>query len=238
MTPPDPPRPMPFRAFGWGIKFLLLFGGIWFAVGVLLTSIFLLIGRPFWVDTALDERGISTQAEVVAVRRTHSTVNRQPVFAIEIAFQGTAGRYSAVLPTHAYGAIRSAQTERVLSIEYDPEDPSVVRLQGGSASVFGRLALIPAPFGLIGGGLLVIAFLLALGERRSYVHGEAVQAEVIEVKGAVVKQNTRTLRRALYRYTVQGQAYEGSLQRVEPPAKGDKIWVYYDPQRPERSIAS
>ncbi len=229
---------MPFRAFGWGIKFLLLFGGIWFAVGVLLTSIFLLIGRPFWVDTALDERGISTQAQVVAVRSTHSTVNRQSVFAIEVAFQGASGRHVAVLPTHDHGAIRSAQTKRVLSIEYDPEDPSVVRLQGGSASVFGWLALIPAPFGLIGGVLLVIAFLLALGERRIYVHGEMVQAEVIEVKGAAVKQNMRTLRRALYRYSVQGQGYEGSLQRLNTPAKGDKIWVFYDRQRPERSVAS
>ena len=55
--PPPSPRPFPFRAVSAGTKFLLLFGGIWLGVGLLLTIIFTLSGGPVWNDWILDERG-------------------------------------------------------------------------------------------------------------------------------------------------------------------------------------
>jgi hypothetical protein len=56
--PPPAPRPVPSGARGWGASFLIVFGGIWAAVGLVLTVVFTLTGGPVWNDWILDRRGV------------------------------------------------------------------------------------------------------------------------------------------------------------------------------------
>jgi hypothetical protein len=43
---------------------------------------------------------------------------------------------------------------------------------------------------------------------------------------------------ARYHYQSPRGLHEGQLKRVTPPALGSVIWVLYDPERPERSVAA
>lgn len=230
---------MPAGAMSFAAKFLLLFGGIWMAVGLPLTFVFLLIGNPFWVDWRLDESSKTAEATVLSVTEGSSRSNQQRSQVIEVRFIAEDGqKHVTRVSTFDEKAIARAHAKKPVRIEYDPEDPSISRLKGGSASLFGYLALIPVPFAVVGLAVFFIGLRKALDQREIYRNGRAILATVSDVTAMAAKQNRRRVMRAHYGFTVDGKSYEGAKQTVDPPAVGESIWVLYDPSQPQRNVAA
>ena len=134
-------------------RFLLKFAGIWTAASLFATVLILLIGEPFWADWILDARGVTTEGEVLSAEALPHDPNSggNSIVAMRVRFHDRRGR-AFVVEEHTSGA----QPKR-WQVEYDPHDPSVNRLKGGSASTVGYWAFFPMSFVLMGLFLLALA---------------------------------------------------------------------------------
>ena len=145
---------------------LLKFAGIWTAASLLPTLILLLIGEPFWADWILDARGLTTDGEVLSQEAlpNDSHEGGSSIIDIRVRFHDRRGRPFILEGYNVAGSwlLQSEETKRV-QVEYDPEDPSVSRLKGGSASTIGYWALMPVPFLLV--GLVLLGFALHMARR-------------------------------------------------------------------------
>jgi hypothetical protein len=235
--PPPAPRPVPSGARGWGASFLILFGGIWAFVGLVMTMVFTLAGGPVWNDWILDSRCVRTDARPVDVQATSSRRNRSTVYQIDFRFVDLAGqdRTGSVGTTDA-ALIAAARKGSHIAVEYDPEDPTRSRLVGGSASFFGALVIMPMLFFVIGGALLVAG--LAIGRRRrtTYRDGEVAEARVVAVEATASSSNRRRLMLMRYELHAPSGTVVGEWKMLVPPEVGATIWVIYDPAQPERNL--
>ena len=151
--PPPPPRGSPPRYIGnSNPTSLLKFAGIWTAASLFATVLMLLIGEPFWADWILDARGVTTEGEVLSAKVLPHDPNSggSSIVAMRVRFHDRRGRAFILEKS----VVAGAQTKVV---EYDPHDPSVNRLKGGSASLIGYWAFFPMSFLLMGLFLLALA---------------------------------------------------------------------------------
>lgn len=230
VQPPSAPRPVPASAVGFAPFFMVLFGGIWGFIGVLLTVVFVLVGGPPWDDAILDQRGVRTVAVPVRSEVTSTRINRSWVYRVTYSTRDAAG-------VAREGVVRTVGDRTgPFEIEYDPENPSLVRPVNGSASVFGLAGLIPSAFGLLG-TLIAAAGLVFRSRRRAlYRDGTAVQARVLGSEPTGVRINRQRLHRVTFSFaSPTGEVTASSLSRAPIPA-GATVWALYDPAHPEKAL--
>lgn len=237
-TPPPPaPRPVPLGAMDWNASFLLLFGGIWAVVGLVLCTAFTVIGGPVWNDWILDRRGVRAEATALEVRPTSTRVNRRLVYEIRFRFDDGDGKaWTARTSTTSTALVGAAQAGKSFEIQYDPESPDRTRAVGESASVMGMAVLVPLGAGFVGLGLVAVGLLSALRTRRIYREGEAVQARVTEVVATSSRQNRRPVMRMSYVFQTPAGPVEGRWKTAHPSAQGATLWVLFDPADPSRNV--
>ncbi len=143
----------------------LKFGVIWTAASLLPTVILFLIGNPFWSNWILDARGLTTEGEVVSeeVLPNDPIDGGNSIVDIRVRFLDRQGRAFMLEGYNATGGWKITESEgkKRVQVEYDPKDPSVNRLKGGSASLIGYWALFPLPFLAVGLFLIGIALYMA-----------------------------------------------------------------------------
>jgi hypothetical protein len=161
-APPPPPRRIRLGGLDSTTAFLLLFGGSWASVGLMLSVVFTVAGGPFWDDLVLDGRGARVTAAPAGLRPTGSRVNGRRVLRIEYQFVDAAGApRSGSCGTTDRELIARAEQRQPLEIEYDPTRPALSRLRGEKASFFGLFVLFPFAFFVVG------AVVMASGVRRA-----------------------------------------------------------------------
>jgi len=159
--------------------FLVKFGGIWTAASLLASLVILLIGEPFWADWILDARGITTEGEVLSAKAlpNDSHGGGSSIIDIQVRFQDHRGRAFIVDKYVVSNLVAQSGRQKV---EYDPHDPSVNRLKGGSASVIGYWALMPLSFLLE--GLFLLGFGLHVARRHREVRRNGTAGAVPELE--------------------------------------------------------
>ncbi len=235
--PPPAPRPFRWRAIGASPLFLLMFGGIWLFVGTLITTVFTAAGGPVWNDIILDRRGVTAQATPLGVERTGSHVNGAYVHRISFRFTDGAGAaQTGSAGTTDWPTIARAQAGEPLAIEYDPRAPALARVTGGRASFFGWFVLFPLAFALVGAAIVRAGLRRALRVRATYVHGEAVRAQVTGVARTAMRVNGRPVMRVDYMFDALTGRVTGQGSSLAPPPIGATIWVLYDPSAPQQNV--
>jgi hypothetical protein len=237
-APPPAPRPFRLGAIDAVSVFLLLFGGIWAVVGFVVGIALSAAAGPFWNDAILDRRGLVVVATIDSVERTHTRVNGRYVNRVACTFSDAAGtRQSASVLTTSFAVI-GARPATPIAIEYDPQSPARVRVQGERASMLGALIFLPLGMGTAGSALFAIGLRRVRRLRDIYVHGQAVQATVTAVAATLMRVNGRPVMRVDYSFdTIMGPA-RGRTSMRGPPPVGAPIWILYDGSDLERSVAA
>lgn len=235
--PPPAPRAVPASVITWNARFGLLFGGIWGTLGTALPLAFLLFGGPPWYDLVLDRRGVRTDARPYALERTSTRINRKTVVRVRFELTDARGRTHRASATTTDGPLLfAAGQHQPVPVEYDPEDPTLVRFVGGSAVTFPLWAYFPALFGVAGALLFAASARSMRRTRRLYRSGVAAGAQVFAVESTYSRQNRRTVKRMRYRFQTDRGTFQGSWMTVSPAPVGAAIWVFHDAARPERNL--
>lgn len=232
--PPPAPRSAPWSAVGWNERFFVMFGAMFGGIPTFIFAIMIAsMGGP-WNDWFLDSRGVTVDAEVVSVERTSTSINDATVMEVKLRFDDEKGK-SRKTTVHT---ITAPATGSHVRIDYDPEDVSRARLTGTSASPLGAIIFMPLIFGGIGLPLFCVGLVRARRQRSIYRRGTAAQARVVDVTASSSSQNKQRVMIAHYHYQSPLGLHQGTLKAVSPPMLGSVIWVLYDPERPEQSIAA
>lgn len=217
--------------------FLLLFGGIWAAVGLFITVVFILVGGAPWDDWILDGRGQQAQAEPLGVHGTNARLNRVRVQEIEYRFvDGGGASHTARSRTVDGALVAAARAKQSVTVDYDPACPERSRLHGAKLSFFGVFLLLPLGFGVVGLGLLSLALVDMIRRRRLYVRGDVARGRVDKVRRTIMRKNRRLLYRVMYTFAGPTGEQGGSFTTVDPPSEGAALWILYDPSDPTRSL--
>ena len=229
--PPPPPREFPFSAAPFGIRFLLLFGGIWAPVGVIVTVVFSAVGGPPWADWVLDSRGVTAQASYVDARPTSARVNGRTQYELTVRAEDT----ELHVRTTDFGLVDRAKAGQPVTVTWDRQDPTLARLDGERASFFGPFILIPGFFAVSGVVLVVLALTRLTRLRAIYRDGEAAQAAVVAVESTSMRVNGRPMFRAKYEFRAGVETVSGSYLTPNPPNAGGELWVLYVPGAPSKN---
>jgi len=238
-TPPPAPRAIPSwsKISSFGSLFALLFGGIWLVTGGLIAGVFVAVGGPPWIDRALDQRGVVARAEVQSATPTSSRINGTRVVELSLAFRDREGNpQHAVTSTHDRLTIAAAEGGRAVDIEYDPDRPSLVRVVGGTASIFGWFTLMPLGFAGVGAVVFGAGVRQMRRRRRIYRDGVAATAVVTAVHATLSRVNRRPVKRVEYQFQALAGTTRGSYTTTTPPEPGSQLWVLYDPADAARSV--
>lgn len=237
-APPLAPRPFRLRAIDAVSVFLLLFGGIWAVVDVVVVIGLSVAAGPFWNDPILDRRGVAVVATLDSVQRTQTRVNGRYVNRVACTFVDAAGKTQATSVFTTSFAVLGARPATPVMIQYDPQAPARARMQGERASMLGAFIFIPFGMALVGIVLFALGLRRVSRLRDIYVHGQAVQATVTAVAGTLMRVNGQRVMRVEYTFdTVMGPA-RGRTSTRRPPPVGAPIWILYDGSDPERSVAA
>jgi len=229
------------RAIEAGTAFLLLFGGIWTLVGVIVTIAFTVAGGPAWDDLILNRRAVVVSATPVSVQPGNGQINGRPIFRIAYTFTDRQGRArSSETSTTDGPSIAAASARMPLTVEYDPEQPSRSRMQGQSASTFGLFVLLPLAVALVGGAVLLVGLQRTLQLRALYVRGIAAAATVTGVSTSMMRVNDRPVLHVDYVFdaAARSECFGGRTTMRDAPAVGDQLWILYDPNDPTRNVAA
>jgi hypothetical protein len=237
-APPPAPRPFRLRTIDAVSLFLLLFGGIWAVVGLVVAVGLSVAAGPFWNDLILDRRGVAVVATIDGVQRTYTRVNGRYVNRVACSFPDATGSTQATSLLTTSFAVIGARPGTPVLIEYDPQSPTRARMQGGSASMLGALIFIPAGMGLVGLVLFALGLRRVSRLRDIYVHGQAVQATVTAVAATLMRVNGRRVMRVDYSFDTTTGRTSGRTSTRTPPPVGAPIWVLYDGSDPKRSVAA
>ena len=237
-APPLAPRPFRVRAIDAVSVFLLLFGGIWAVVDVVVVIGLSVAAGPFWNDPILDRRGVAVVATIDTVQRTQTRVNGRYVNRVACTFVDADGKTQGTSVFTTSFAVIGARPGTPVMIEYDPQAPTRARMQGERASMLGALIFIPLGMGLSGVVLFALGLRRVSRLRDIYVHGQAVQATVTAVASTLMRVNGQRVMRVDYSFdTIMGPA-RGRTSTRRPPPVGAPIWILYDGSDPKRSVAA
>jgi hypothetical protein len=156
-------------------KGLLWAGGSMAGTGIFLVGLFILldvlITVPVWHDWRLDARGVSTQASPLSMRVAGSGSHDAGTVVshyIRVRFHDEKGaEHQAELMSADSTVLARASRKQPIAIEYDPQDPELVRVKGASASLFGNFSFIPLVEAIIG----IILFVFGVRVRRRGLRG-------------------------------------------------------------------
>jgi hypothetical protein len=237
-APPPAPRPFRLGAIDAVSVFLLLFGGIWAVVGLVVGIALSAAAGPFWNDPILDRRGVAVVATIDSVERTHTRVNDRYVNRVACTFSDAAGMRQSTSALTTNFAVIGARPATPIAIEYDPQSPTRARLQGERASMLGALIFLPLGMGMVGSVLFAIGLRRVRRLRDIYVHGQAVVATVTAVAATLMRVNGRPVMRVDYSFdTIMGPA-RGRTSMRRPPPVGAPIWILHDGSDLKRSVAA
>ena len=235
---PPAPRAYPFAATDALTQFLLLFGGIWAFVGCFMTALLTFVGGPVLGDRTLDQRGLRAIGMPIAVESTQSRVNGRKVQEIRYSFKDRTGAsHTASVGSVDEAMIARARAGEPLPIEYDPEEPELTRIHGGSASLIGLLFALPLAFGVAGLVILAFGVRRLLRRRAIYVNGEAAAATVTAVAPSLMRMNRRRVQNIDYVFGAAGAQFTGRATSLVPPEVGSQVWVIYKPDDPRQNVA-
>lgn len=229
--PPPAPRDFSLSAVSPGVRFLLLFGGLWFAIGSLVAIPFTVIGQPVWVDWQLDSRGVTRDVTPVGVEAGNMRVNKRQVYDLTVDLEG----HRTVVSTLESELIERARRGQSVRVTYDPENPGHARLEGERASVIGPFVLIPGFFVVAGAVLLAVAWSQVNRARALFKSGEAALARVLSVEATMTRINRQRVFRVNYEFRAVTQSVTGSYSTTNPPAADSELWVLYAPEDPKRN---
>lgn len=241
--PPDPPREVNGKVIDWNTGFMLMWGGGYGGIPAIILVVMTFAMGPPWHDWIIDYRGETAQAQPYAVETTGVSVNEQSMMRVRMRFKDKAGKdQTTAIGTIDRGKISQARAQQPLTIEYDPEDPSLARFQGGYASTLnesGMLFMLPLFFVIFvipGLGSFFIGIIRLFRRRRIYRSGTAVEATVVNVTSSMSTQNNQRLLLAHYEYATPQGRFQGKIKSLSPPMQGSRLWVVYDPKSPKVSI--
>ncbi len=238
-APPPAPRSFRLRVLDATTAAFMLVGAIWALVGAIAGSALLSTAGAPWTDMILDRRGVVANAHATDARAKSTRVNRQRVFEIAYSFTDSGGiaRTTSTATTNRR-LVAQARQGAPLTIDYDPQRPARSRIHGERASLVGIPGLLP--FAIAGAGLVfaAIGFRRARRVRDIYVHGQAAVATITATKATAMRINWQRVIRVNYVFSTIGGTAEGRTTSRTPPAVGAKVWILYDENDPQRSVAA
>ena len=152
-----PQRFSAFLSTGPGITTMV--GGIFAAVGIIITAVFLIAGGDPLAGQKLKDRGVATEATIIQVDHDPSTrINGiHPWLVRYYFFDNKEQRIESSYRTMDTNFVMPLQSGQTLSIIYDREDPtlSMPANEEPPGNIFGWFLLIPGAFVLLGLGLII-----------------------------------------------------------------------------------
>lgn len=132
-------------------------GAFFSVVGVLVLTVFIIVGGAPWVDWQLDgSNGYRVLAQVEQIfHQANITVNGKHPFAILYTFQAQGQTYTGKSLTFDRRIVQSARQQRQTEIVYLQTNPRLNKIVGTYYSLFGAYCFIPLAAAFIGAQLLV-----------------------------------------------------------------------------------
>lgn len=238
--PPPPTQANVQHTMATAPRVLTLVGSSIAAVSLLVTTILLLIGPPFWVDWALDAHGKTVTADVSLPEPTRSSsgfgrggTRAAKVTARFVDHQGVSRNVE--LRTHNPASVIPASQNGTATIEYHPDHPQWAREVGESASIFGYWVFLPGGIGSL--GMLIAAIGVALHRNllNAWRRRLVARGRICGV-GRTGKRRGQLVTEVNYSFAVGDRAYFGRGLTTRPVAVEDPIWVLFDPKNPLSSV--
>jgi hypothetical protein len=242
-----PPRRLPDgirRRLKRDVLLPRLFGMLWFATGVVMLVVFLILGNPI-TDYRIRHNHATAAGTVTRIARAGT---RNP-YRVEYTFTTSDG---AAHGGRSYtGKLRGLAVGSEVTVEYIPNDPSKSRIEGQRCSPIPPSTCLLGVFFLVAGGAIWLSGVVRLGRlRRLYEQGVATAGTVVSArwnKMMRIKAGPRTPRRFLYevRYRFRddrGLERQSAQRTYAVPGsltfnEGDTVTVLYDRTDPARSLA-
>jgi len=250
MGPPDtssfrrlanPPRPVPLL-----VRQRVLFGGMTSQMGWVFFGFGMIFFWAFVWRADLTSwyrfRGVVPVADGQVIRSSDTgaseggSKNRRgtPIYKNEFLFLVDDREYRNA--SYAVGT-RLAVGRRV-RVQYLANDPSLARIQGMRANVFGPAVLFVLLFPSVGFGLVVFSVSRGIKACRLLSHGVPTTGRLISKEATAVKENGRSV----YKLTFEFETGEGrsctATARTNAPEKfreqGEPL--VYDPENPVRAV--
>lgn len=124
----------------------------------------ILIARPVWDDWKLGLSGVSVKAKPLSLKRQgtgQTTGNSVVSHDVRVRYEDEDGvEHEAELTSADRDVLDRAVAKKSLRIEYHPDEPELIRLEGENAALFGNFIFLPFFGALIG------IFLVGMGVRR------------------------------------------------------------------------
>lgn len=158
-----------FLSTGPGVTVLV--GGIFAAVGILITTIFFIVGGDPLAGQKLKDHGVATEATIIQVDQDPSTrINGvHPWLVRYYFFDSKEQRIEGSYRTMDNNFVMPLQTGQRVPIIYDQQNSSLSMPANAEppGNIFGWFLLIPGAFVLLGFGLMIGAGWSSLRSRHS-----------------------------------------------------------------------
>lgn len=224
-------------------RFLLLFGGIWFLVGLPFT----VIGIYVWTAEREFDRDARVATGVVLSKDVNHSRNKDgstsTSYSVRYRFTPRGGRsLEGESGVDRDGWNRLAEREPI-EIAYLPSDPSNNRVRGIRKMVLAWIFTgLGSLFTVAGGVILAFGIRGSVRHRRLRANGLTADAVVTRVQASNVRVNRRRQARVCYEFRDdRGQPHTGKSHHMpinEATAwkAGDRITIRYDRDRPRHSL--
>lgn len=241
-APPPPPRPLRPGIIDWNSQFALIWGAGYGGMPLIILVVMMATMGPPWDDWILDQRAKTALATPQSVESTHTSVNDKDEMRIKVRFTDNRGKAHIVgVNTTADAEIAKAHKREPLTIDYDPEDTTRVRLHGHKASLLSGEAAFAVPmlvfvFILPGMSAFVIGVIRLLRRRSLYRRGQVALAQVVEHTESSSSENYQQLLIAHYELETPRGRFRGEIKALNPPPVGYRLWVIFDPSNPSNNL--
>lgn len=127
---------------------------------------------------------------------------------------------------------------RMVSVQYLASDPSVARIRGMRANVFGPAVLFVMLFPLAGFGLVVFSVSRGLRACRLLSHGVPTTGRLVSREATAVKENGRIVYKLTFEFdTGEGPSCTATARTNAPEKfKEQEEPLVYDPENPSRAV--
>jgi hypothetical protein len=239
--PPRRPSPRAKRlifAYQGGQKVLLIIGTAFLLMGVPFTAVFTW-RLPSDVLFAFGTR--TTMASILPAAPLSPEADGRPVAGARYAYAWGDRMHSGPVDSLAFAA--PTDLPPVVPIEVSTLVPSVARLLGATLSPFGFLGVFTLVFPIVGLGLFVSAVRSNRREKRAYVRGQPVTAQVVRAgPDPTTTINGRHPFKVDWEFRVADAVYTGSLAHMDASelrdlADAKQVTVLYDPDDPSANTA-
>jgi hypothetical protein len=224
----------------------LLFGGIWFLVGMVVAVAFLLTGNPLH-DYRLSQGCEVAQGAVrKAVLKSKTRINGRNPWLIRYTFEAAGGQSrDGRSYTSREAVVRGLKPGSRIEVEYLADNPLISRAKGTRHSLFpGWLFVVPVFFIVTGGMVFLWGIGKALRRRNLLVNGRVA---VGKVTGQKLRKYINTGRGhpldVFYSFEDHRRMEWTGWTRVYPTrpdaelASGDEVRIVYDAFNPRKSLA-